>query len=70
MADLQAKYGSRLQAVWNRHRAAGRGVDATHYIARAGRNPLGFSMANGRVSTILTGPAGSIRETIAMYGPL
>ncbi len=70
VADLRAKYGSRLQTVPNRHRAAGHGVDATNYIVRAGRNALGFSMANGRVSTILTGPAGSIRETLAMYGPL
>jgi hypothetical protein len=70
LARLQAAYGPRLEAVTNRHRAVGRGVDATNYIVRSSRNALGFSMIDGRVSTILTGSIANVRDTLAMYGPL
>jgi hypothetical protein len=70
LSRLEAAYGPRLEAVTNRHRAVGRGVDATNYIVRSGRNALGFSMIDGRVSTILTGSIANVRDTLAMYGPL
>jgi hypothetical protein len=70
LSRLEAAYGPRLEAVTNRHRAVGRGVDATNYIVRSGRNALGFSMTGGRVSTILTGSIANVRDTLAMYGPL
>jgi len=75
VAQLTAAYGSRLLPVENLHRFVGMGsgmqrLDGTNYMILAGANALGFTMASGRVSTILTGPARTIRETLAMYGPI
>lgn len=75
VARLQAAYGSRLLPVDNRHQAVGKGsgpyrVDPLNYMVVSGENALGFSMASGRVSTILTGRTGEVRKTLEMYGPL
>jgi len=75
LSKLPAAYGSGLLPVANQHRAVGRGsgqyrIDPTNYIVVTGGNALGFSMAGGRVSTIITGAVADVRETLAMYGPL
>ena len=45
-------------------------IDTTNYIVRSGGNALGFAMASGKVSTIITGGHGKVRKTLAMYGPI
>lgn len=75
LARLEATYGTRLIPVQNRHQAVGKGdgpyrIDELNYMVVAGSNALGFSMASGKVSTILTGKVGEVRRTLEMYGPL
>jgi len=75
LSALRSAYGARLLPVENRHQAVGKGrgpyrIDPTNYIVVAGGNALGFSMAGGRVSTIITGTTAEVRETLEMYGPL
>lgn len=75
LSRLRSTYGSRLTPVLNKHPYVGQGsgrarIDQTNYIVVAGGNALGFSMASERVGTILTGTARSVRQTLAMYGPL